>query len=314
MKQFCFIPFLLCCFYTAFSQESAGDLYLRAKEKSGQEKYAEALKLVSKAIEIDRKNDEYYYLRSVCNRELRHYSDVYSDLNKAISLNPENGKAYLDRALMHYNSGNIYSALNDYNIALKYLREDSLKKSCYCNRSAAKLALRNFQGAIEDCRLVLSSDSNNITALNNLARALDETGKPDDALRYMQKVLSLDSGISYSYTNIGFLYLNKGEYSLSVQNFDRALKINPRDAYALNNRGFAKYKLNDTKGGLKDINLSIKLDPKNSYARRNRALIYLGEGNKEKACGELEKARQLGFSETYGNEVESLIDKNCGKK
>ena len=78
-----------------------------------------------------------------------------------------------------------------------------------------------------------------------------------------------------------------------------------------NNRGYAKYKLKDYKSALKDITRSIDLYPANSYAFRNRALVYLSLDKKEKACENLQKAIDLGYSGMYGNDVEELLKKNC---
>jgi len=78
-----------------------------------------------------------------------------------------------------------------------------------------------------------------------------------------------------------------------------------------NNRGFAKYKLGDYKGALEDIDLSISLLPNNSYAFRNRALVHLAQNEKELACADMQKALDLGFAQSYGDEISKLQADNC---
>jgi tetratricopeptide (TPR) repeat protein len=71
------------------------------------------------------------------------------------------------------------------------------------------------------------------------------------------------------------------------------------------------YKLGRTKEALTDVNKSLKLDEANSYAYKNRALIYLEMKDTGKACEDLNKALELGFTEQYGNEVKELKIKHC---
>ena len=109
----------------------------------------------------------------------------------------------------------------------------------------------------------------------------------------------------------GFTRLKK--YKEAVQYFDKALAIEKDEPLTLNNRGLARYHLKDYKGALADINKSISVYPNNSYAFKNRALVYLALNQKEKACSDLAKASELGFTETYGGEVDELLKKHCSK-
>jgi Tfp pilus assembly protein PilF len=56
-----------------------------------------------------------------------------------------------------------------------------------------------------------------------------------------------------------------------------------------------------------DIEKSLELDGKNSYAYKNLALYYIEMKNTTKALTSLNKAKDLGFKELYGNEVDELL-------
>ncbi|NML39719.1 tetratricopeptide repeat protein [Chitinophaga sp. G-6-1-13] len=75
--------------------------------------------------------------------------------------------------------------------------------------------------------------------------------------------------------------------------------------------GHAKYQLKDLKNALKDIQRSVALDPKNSYAYRNRALVYLAMKQPDKACEDLHRAINLGYTTMYGDDVQQLLEKHC---
>jgi Flp pilus assembly protein TadD len=102
-----------------------------------------------------------------------------------------------------------------------------------------------------------------------------------------------------------------GRYVEAVQTLDKAISLDNTRAYPYNNRGFARMNLDDFEGAERDINKSLELDSLNSYAYKNRGLLYLKTGRSHEACLEFQKARQLGYTEIYDDEVDMLIEQHC---
>jgi len=71
--------------------------------------------------------------------------------------------------------------------------------------------------------------------------------------------------------------------------------------------------LGDPEGALEDINNSILILPYNSYAFRSRGELYLKMDKKDESCNDFYKAPGLGFTKTYGDEIERFIKENCSK-
>ena len=293
--------------------QTANEYFLKAKGKFKNDKYSEAIKLVTKAIEKDGKNEEYYLLRADLFEKTKTYQSAFEDYNKSISLNSEFAMAYFQRALFYYHIQDFFNSINDNNMVVKYAKTDSLRNAGVLNRASAKLAMLNYKGAIEDCDYLLKFDSMNIAALNNIAMAYNDLDNPDKAESYLKRMISKDTVYEGLYSNMGFVAIKQKQYEKALAWLDKALLKNDKEPYALNNRGFAKLNLKDLKGAMQDINLSLRYDQNNSYAYKNRALVYIEQGETEKACEDLKRSKQLCYGERFGNEVEELIDKNCKK-
>lgn len=92
-----------------------------------------------------------------------------------------------------------------------------------------------------------------------------------------------------------------GRYEEALVYFNKALELDKDEPLTLNNRGYTRYKLNNLAGALEDIDKSIILYATNAYAYKNRALVYIAL-DKEEACKDLQKARELQFEKQYGPE------------
>jgi tetratricopeptide (TPR) repeat protein len=202
-------------------------------------------------------------------------------------------------------------SIEDYNKAIKYIGDDTLKYGLICNRGNARKMKRDFQAAYEDYKMVLDFDSTNVQALVNLGGMLDDQGKVQEAIMYLEKAIRLAPDEVSAIGNLGYRYMDVGDYKKAIKQFSRVLELSPHDPFAYNNMGYAKYKMNDLRNALKDIDHSIKLYPENSYAYRNRALVYLAMKQTDKACEDLQQAINLGYTPRYGNDVQQLIEKHC---
>lgn len=229
-------------------------------------------------------NDETYlnlassYMYLNVEKDMSYDKDfIMLKLNKAEAFNPDNYKIYLVYAGFYSMLQNSSDSVVKY--ANKVIRMQNKYSSTYHFLENAYLQQCNYKNVIIVCDTILKYEPN----------------------------------YAYSHNNRGFAKLNLGDINGALQDLNNSIKIDPQNSHAYNNRGFAKFKLGDIKGALQDINKSLELDNLNSYAYKNLAIIALFENDKDKACSNLKMAQQLGYSEKYGNEVDSLVMIYCKK-
>jgi tetratricopeptide (TPR) repeat protein len=292
-------------------QELLATLFNATQHLYYEKRYDEALFLANRIIKSDAKNADYYDLRARIYYDKNLADSALIDHTMAILLDPEQSTYYANRGSFFYNMQMPDESIDDFTRALKYEKTDSLRHTLICNRGAARTMKRDFEGAYKEFKSVYDEDSTNIPALSNLGMVLDDLGRINDAIMYLEKALCIDPNETAVLCNLGSRYMDLGDYKTAIRQFKRMLEVAPDDPLGYNNMGYAKYKMNDLKGALKDIEHSIVLYPENSYAYRNRALVYLAMKQTDKACSDLHKAVDLGYTPMYGDDVQQLLEKHC---
>ncbi|MFN7502688.1 MAG: tetratricopeptide repeat protein, partial [Dolichospermum sp.] len=82
-------------------------------------------------------NNEFYN-RGLEKAQQKDYAGAIADFNLAIQENPKFTKAYIQRGLAYYDSGDILQAVYDYTAAIKL--DESIPEVFYC-RALARLTL-----------------------------------------------------------------------------------------------------------------------------------------------------------------------------
>jgi tetratricopeptide (TPR) repeat protein len=149
-----------------------------------------------------------------------------ADFDRAISLDPNYGTPYNERAIIRENHlNNFPGALADYNRAIELLPNDFV---IYTNRGNLKAnKLNDFQGALADYGRAISINSNHADA----------------------------------YYNRGSLRGNKlSDVQGALADYDQAIAINSNYADAYNNRAYLKRdRLNQRSAALSDFNIALTL-------------------------------------------------------
>ena len=141
--------------------------------------------------------------------------------SKAIELKPA--------AMFFYNRANVYSQLNNFDLALsdynKAISIDSTNADYYLNRGITYFAQKKH-----------------IDALNNFNRAI--ALKPDK--------------VDY-YFNRSTLYISIKQFNLAIADLSKVIELQPNNSEALVRRSFLYYQLNELKLACKDIQKVIDL-------------------------------------------------------
>lgn len=128
----------------------------------------------------------------------------------------------------------------------------------------------------------------------------------------LDKAILLAPREAANYNSRGyFRYMLFGEYERAKADMNKAIKQDPNYGYAFSNRGWCEYKLGNVEKARKDLAMATRKNPGNSYAHRSLGIIEVEKGDATKGCGHLRKALELGFTGSYGDEVEVLVAKHC---
>jgi tetratricopeptide (TPR) repeat protein len=292
---------------TAKEFEEMADKKMEAKD------YQYAMVLINKAITLDTKNQWLLLQKAEIQYKLTGPREAITIAQSAIKLDRKNAECY-NRIGSYYNSGGLIdSAIIMFNQAIQYAKTDTAKNSYLMNRGAAKLGMRDFEGAIKDFESVLAFDATDLGSLINISSCYGELGRSAECIATLKKAIALDPTFAGSYGNLGFMYSDMDSLDLALYYFNKVLELEPTDAVAFNNRGYIQYKKGNYAGALSDINLSIKTYPTNAYAYRNLALVYIAQKKMKEACTALSYAQTYGFEQTYGSEVSQLLEQYCKK-
>ena len=165
----------------------------------------------------------------------------------------------------------------------------------YFNRALAKNKLYDYKGSMEDYEKVCELDPGNARAFKHaelerryLARAggtpLDYTGSSNP---YEASI----------YGEIGWTKEKEGHHLEAIQDFTHAIKLNKTNATYYLGRGNALYHLKEYKSAKEDYTKVVELEPKNAKAYFNKANSEFYLGDKSEACADWLKASKLGLKD-----------------
>ncbi|KAE8615743.1 hypothetical protein XENTR_v10008601 [Xenopus tropicalis] len=273
--------------------------------KSGQ--YDEAIECYTRGMDADPYNAVLPTNRASAFFRLKKYAVAESDCNLAIALNHNYAKAY-------------------------------------ARRGAARLALKDLQGAKEDYEKVLELDVNNFEAKNELRKinkelqsstsdvqekeAIEEKITVENEEEKKQIEIQQRKQQAIMQKDLGNAYFKEGKYEIAIDCYSQGMEADTTNALLPANRAMAYLKIQKYKEAETDCTLAISLDASycKAFARRGTARIMLGKqkeakedfemvlkldpGNKQ-AVLELEKiSRELRSNEkdTKGNKERKLIN------
>jgi tetratricopeptide (TPR) repeat protein len=181
-------------------------------------------------------------------------------------------EAYRIRADAYSERAHHKEAVADYTQAIRLKADDS---AAYYGRGAARLALKDVDGAIDD--FTQASRYNAASAGLYVARGYAELvkGATGEAVADFTVAIRLDPKNAGAFNNRGLAYRKKGDIDNAIKDYSSAIGVNPIYAIAYNNRGYALESKGDKKGAAADFRRAVSLDP--SLVGAKNGLKRLGE-------------------------------------
>ena len=227
--------------------------------------YDNALLNLSKAIQLETTNAQYFYDRANIHRQMQHEPAAIEDLNRALALDAGYVDAYIARARIYAAEKKSTEALADLDAAEKLAPAQSQLRLALAD---LYLYLENPGPAIRQWDLWIDShpvDAHFVgaLALRCYAKALQNKNL-DSALSDCNRAMALidmrnpdNAGVL---ANRGLVRLRQGALDKAISDFNDALKLQPKYARALYGRGVALIRVNKAKQGESDIDAAAKLD------------------------------------------------------
>ena len=245
-----------------------------------------------------------YYIKDSLNASI-----IY--INKALELQPKLLKAIELRALFYAELPNFLdSAVQDYTTAIKLSNNDIYY---YQKRAMVFYEMMRFKDCITDLSFVLIEDSLNTDILFKRALAYSDLKQWPKCIKDFLKIIKIDKmtlssseDIVTVYNNLGYAYLEAGNFKKARFFLDEAMSSNPNRSYIWGTSGILNYKQGYYIIALTDFNKAINLYENFKDQQINlqpdlmyyyRALILLKQRKYTESCASFTKAMELGNKE-----------------
>jgi tetratricopeptide (TPR) repeat protein len=216
----------------------------------------QAVRLITRAIEIQPRAAEYHANLGLVFLEQGRPEPAVLSCKRAIELNPRDAEAHF--------------------ILANALRE----------MGRAEEAIHAYQRA-------LAINPNHAGAMRYLALLLKLSGRTKDAADVYAQLIKLQPNSPDALVDYGEMLRARGQFADALAAFDRAIAAGPNFAVAHNGRGLVLHDLNDPVAAASSYRRALELDPDNAGIRTNLGYALELAGKFDEAIAELERAVAL---------------------
>jgi tetratricopeptide (TPR) repeat protein len=132
--------------------------------------------------------------------------------------------------------------------AAQYAERERIQQEAWVNKGAAHAELEEYDAAIGAYREAIDIDDDSehaATAHTNLAFALWESGRSEQALEHAERAVEIDERFGQAWYNRGFFLLERGLAEDAVDAFDNAIRLGMRSAMVLEEKARALEELGE---------------------------------------------------------------------
>jgi protein O-GlcNAc transferase len=140
---------------------------------------------------------------------------------------------------------------------------------------------------------VLQADPNQVEALHILAVITGQSGRADQAINYLGRVLAIRPGWADAHSNLGMVYITQKRLAEAAASFQEAVRLQPDFAAAHNNLGNVLRELGRPAEGAASLEQAVRLAPGYAEAHYNLGLCLLAQNRPGDALASLLQAVRL---------------------
>jgi len=164
----------------------------------------------------------------------------------------------------------------------------------YCETGRAREAIDVLKSRLS---------TNDPDVLNAYGVALADDNRPDEAIAEFRRVLSIDSENAPAYQNLGIVALRRNDVPSAQTYLTRALELNPRLPLALNTMGVLYARMNDFPHAVESWNRAVAIDPRQYDALFNIGLVEGRAGHTAEARAALTRFVKTAPKDRYAADI-----------
>jgi len=261
----------------------AGDDFMEVKN------YQDAILQYTKAIELDPDNYKGYVQRAEAYEKIKDYKLAAADYDRAVVFRDKDAE-------LLFNAGNAYFLDKDYMKAIDRLSKAHEARSNYLDayqvRSQAYLALGKYSDALEDCKkaLRLKEDERNLYNLGKVYEKLEMFNEAEDAFA---RSVAKNKRVTTSHLALANLQYERGKYDVAMASVSDALQLEEknRDGLVLRSKIYVA-QLNYPKA-IDDLSLAILVNPSDAELYLLRGDDYQKFNQHSSAIHDFSKVMEL---------------------
>jgi tetratricopeptide (TPR) repeat protein len=158
-------------------------------------------------------------------------------------------ESLIDVVLSYMGINRHEQAVDTFERAARFAEEDSLlAQEAWTNKGVAHAEMEEYDEAIGAYREALRIDDRSehaAVAETNLAYALWETGRTEQALEHAERAVEIDQRFPQAWYNRGFFLLERGLAEEAVNCFDNSIRLGTRSAEVLEEKARAHEQLGE---------------------------------------------------------------------
>ena len=229
----------------------------------------EAISDYSTAIEITAISD-LYANRSIAYSAKFLFSLAIEDSQHALKLDKNNPIAYFSLGAAQMEANDLDNAMQNFNRTIEL---DHTYTDAFAKRAALKYMMQDFQGAIQDQEKYLSSNNNDVAALDDLEKykfALSGSQTKNEGLAF-HAVTQTPTAITQTPTTYN-IPVTRNDEMMASRGVDNSVGLNAQQLYY---NGTFAYDKKEYWTAIDAFDSVLERDPNNYRARNLRGLCYL---------------------------------------
>lgn len=230
----------------------------------------------------------------------------------------QDGIQFYNQGLEFMNSGRYEHAIEIFSKGAEL--NDISKSVNHLGRARCFFELGQYENAKKDIEISLKTEilnkewiNSGIYWLKGMIYSIE--GDSQNELKAYEKAIEYspnDNSLKITYS---LVLIESNREKEAIQILNSVIIESKEDSYALNNRALGLINLGRFEEAKLDLDKSSEIDQENPFLYKNYSLYYIGIGDKEKACKNLNLALEKNMSD-YGyqkdsDEILKLKSKHC---